>query len=116
MPNLGKLKYFAVNHPVMGTKREVIILCKWIRTVISSSPIEHLRIVCDDQEFISVNVGFDSIVDHLVKKHSGTLRVLDFRSAYIGIDAVRALFTRCLQLEEFCISTGKNALVGHLLR
>jgi hypothetical protein len=83
--------------------------------VISSSPIEHLRIVCDD-ELIGANVGFDSIIDHLVKKHSGSLRVLDFRSAYIGIDAVQALFTRCLQLEEFCISTGKNALVGRLLR
>ena len=98
----------------MQTKREVIALCKWIRTVISSSPIEHLRLVCDDQESTSVNVGFDSIIDHLVKKHSGTLRVLDFGSAYIGVDAVRALFTRCLQLEEFCISTGNNTLVGRV--
>ena len=83
--------------------------------VISSSPIEYLRIVCDDG-LIGANVGFDSIIDHLVKKHSGSLRVLDFRSAYIGVDAVRALFTRCLQLEAFHISAGKNALVGRRLR
>ncbi|KAF8229386.1 hypothetical protein L208DRAFT_1424107 [Tricholoma matsutake] len=110
IPNLSQLRYFAVNHSVMHTKREVNILCKWIRTVISSSPIEYLRIVCDDGESIGANVGFDSIIDHLVKKHFGSLRVLDFRSAYIKVDAARALFTRCLQLEEFCVSTGKNAL------
>lgn len=79
--------------------------------MISSSPIEHLRIVCDD-EFIGASVGFDSIIDHLVKKHSGSLRILDFRSAYIGVAAVRALFTRCLRLEEVHISTGEKALVG----
>jgi hypothetical protein len=83
--------------------------------VISSSPIEHLRIVCDD-EYIGANVRFNSIIDHLVKKHSGSLRILDFRSAYIGADAVRALFTRCLRLEKFHISAGVKTLVSCFLR
>ena len=97
----------------MQTRREVLALCKWIRMVISASPIERIRIICDD-EYIGANISYDSIADHLIKKHAGSLRVVDFRMAYIGVHAAEALFKTCLQLEEFCISTGKNAVVKSL--
>ena len=99
-----------MKHPPAQTKRDVLALCKWIRTVISSSPIEDLRIICDD-EHSGANVSYDSIVDHLAKKHSSSLRMLDFPRAYIGLHAIKSLFTTCLHLQEFCVSTGRSALV-----
>lgn len=116
LPALGELKYFAVNHLRMQTKREVVRFCKWIRTVISASPIDHLRIICDDGHDGSygANISFDNIIDHLVRKRSRMLRVLDFRYAYLGVNAVQCLFKTCAFLEEFHISAGKPAIVSSL--
>ena len=48
----------------------------------------------------------------MTKKHASTLRFLDFRSAFVGIDALEMLFRCCTSLEEFYISAGPTALVS----
>ncbi|RDB17499.1 hypothetical protein Hypma_000999 [Hypsizygus marmoreus] len=109
-PRLSKLKYFAVDYSVIESRFEAINLCKWIRKVISSSPIEHIRLICDDFYKFPANVSFDSIVDHIVKKHSRTLLILDLGSAYIGVDSFRQLLSSCFKLEEMHVAVRKNAL------
>jgi len=47
----------------------------------------------------------------MTKKHASTLRFLDFRSAFVGIDALEMLFRCCTSLEEFYISAGPTALI-----
>lgn len=99
----------------MQTKREVVRFCKWIRMILSAAPIEHLRVICDHDDedaFYGANICFDNIIDHLAGKHSATLRILDLRSAYLGVMALELLFTTCTGLEELYISAGKRATVS----
>lgn len=102
----------------MQAAYEVQTFCKWIRRAVASSSIERLRIICDEEDSSSTlgaNVAFNSLIDHLAKKHSTTLRLLDIGSAYVGVDALKSLFETCLQLEEFRICAGKDALVALFL-
>lgn len=82
--------------------------------VLSASPIEHIRVICDDDNdaFYGANICFDNIIDHLAGRHSATLRILDLRSAYLGVKALQLLFTTCTHLEELYISAGKRATVS----
>ncbi|KAF5375445.1 hypothetical protein D9615_007974 [Tricholomella constricta] len=107
LPNLTRLKYFAVNYIPTHTRHDVLALCRWVKRIISFSPLEHIRLMCVEPP---VSIPFDSLVDHLVKKHHKTLRVLDFGYAYAGVDAAKAVFTSCLQLEEFRISARRGVL------
>ena len=80
--------------------------------MISTSQIEHLRLVLDKPDpVIEVNIPFDTIVGHLVNKHALTLRYLDLRSAYVSVEGVKTLFSGCLQLEVFYIAARESALV-----
>ncbi|KAF8064214.1 hypothetical protein FPV67DRAFT_1654305 [Lyophyllum atratum] len=110
-PNLTRLKSFAVDYVSTSIRHEVLAICKWIKRVISRSPIEHIHLISgyEPEENIS-NVPFDSIVDHLVRKHSATLRILNFSNTYVGVDAAKALFIGCLQLEQVYISGRKRVL------
>ncbi|KAF8646265.1 hypothetical protein AX16_007305 [Volvariella volvacea WC 439] len=56
------------------------------------------------------SIAFDSLINHLVVKHPMTLKILDMRSAFIGVDALRTLFIECVVLEEFYLSAGRSAL------
>ncbi|KAK2465510.1 hypothetical protein APHAL10511_002402 [Amanita phalloides] len=110
---LGRLRKFTVLYAKTAAKREASSLCKWMRTVISRSPIEVLHVACDqadDNTNSGANISFDSIIDHLSKKHAATVHFLDLRSSYVGVAGLRALFSSCLQLEQFHVAAGKGAL------
>ena len=87
-----------------------------MRKVISSSPIEDLRVVCDrdddDKGNNGANISFDSIVEHLSKKHAKALRFLDLRSSFVGVTGLEAFFSSCAHLEQFHVAAGKDALVS----
>lgn len=103
-------------HARSQAKREVLALCKWTRKIISSSPIEDLRVACDrdddDGANNGANISFDSIIDHLSNKHATTLRFLDLRSSFVGVTGLEALFSSCSHLEQFRVAAGKDALVS----
>ncbi|PFH50358.1 hypothetical protein AMATHDRAFT_145250 [Amanita thiersii Skay4041] len=111
--SLGRLRRFTVLHARAYAKREVLGLCKWMRKVIAHSPIEDLRVICDRDNDIAnygANIRFDSIIDHLSKKHANTLHFLNLGSTYVGIVGLKSLFSSCLNLEEFHVAAGKDAL------
>ena len=115
--SLTRLRKFTVVHTKTQAKREVLGLCKWIRRAISSSPLEDLRVIRDrnmDNGYIGANISFDSVVDHLSKKHAKTLRFLDLGSSYVGVTGLKALLSSCLQLEVVCVSAGKDTIVRRL--
>lgn len=115
--SLSRLRKFTVLHAGSQAKREVLALCKWMRKVISSAPIEDLRVVCDrdrddDGANNGANISFDSIINHLSSKHAKTLRFLDLRSSFIGVTGLEAFFSSCSHLEQFHVAAGKDALVS----
>lgn len=86
-----------------------------MRKIISSSPIEDLRVACDrddDGANNGANISFDGIIDHLSNKHAKTLRFLDLRSSFVGVTGLKALFSSCSHLEQFHVAAGKDALVS----
>lgn len=111
-PSLTHLRHFTVDHSRVQTRYEVRSFCKWVRTAIATSAIEALSLVSDeDGEYLGANLSFGSLIDHMTKKHASTVRFLDFRSAFVGIDALEMLFRCCTSLEEFYISAGPTALI-----
>lgn len=112
-PRLQHLTELSVRYPRMETKYEVSSICKWVRRIISSSPIKSLTLQCDTEEWAAsgANVAFDSLIDHIVKKHKSTLRFLDLSSAFIGSDALKQLLTVCNHLETMKVCSGKDSLV-----
>jgi hypothetical protein len=116
---LSQLRKFTALYAGAQAKREILRLCKWMRNVVSSSPLEDLTVICDngnndDANNTGPNISFDSIVDHLSKKHAKTLRFLDLRSSYVGTTALKALLSTCLNVEVIYVSASKDALVRDL--
>ncbi|KAK0463037.1 uncharacterized protein EV420DRAFT_1761372 [Desarmillaria tabescens] len=108
-PFLPNLRSFTVYYSPAWSRDEADRLGKWIRTVITSSPIEHLALLSDNN-FVASNVRFDGIVHHLASKHAGRLRHLEMPHAFISVDALRLLCKECSVLEELSVAGGKNVL------
>ncbi|KAG6890235.1 hypothetical protein C0995_010248 [Termitomyces sp. Mi166 len=110
IPKLTHLKYFAANYNPVYDKREVIALCRWVKWVISSSPIEHVCLLRDDQGPDATHIPFDNLIEHLAMKHASTLRIVDFREAYVSAEAAKSLLERCHSLEEVYVAARKRVL------
>ncbi|KAK0478760.1 hypothetical protein IW261DRAFT_185830 [Armillaria novae-zelandiae] len=108
-PLLPNLQSFTACHSVVRSREEADRLGKWIRTVIASSPIEHL-VLLSDKNFVTSNVCFDGIIRHLASKHPGRLRRLEMPHAFISVAGLRLLCKECLLLEELSVAGGKNVL------
>lgn len=112
---LSSLRSFAVQYSSMHTRIQAQTLCKWIRRVISSSPLQKLRLICDDEsEPAFAFPSFSSLVDHLVQKHASTLRTLDMPTAFIDLLALAKLFSSCVLLEEVMLSSRESCFVSRL--
>lgn len=106
-----RLKSFTANYGLIFDKREVVALCRWVKWVIFSSPIEHVRLLRDDHRPYAIHIPFDNLTDHLATKHPSTLRILDVREAYVSAKAVKLLLEQCHGLEEVYIAVRKHVLV-----
>ncbi|CAA7262648.1 unnamed protein product [Cyclocybe aegerita] len=120
-PSLPQLRTFVVSFMHTNTVPETQALDKWIRRAIELSPLlEELKLVSDSDGDNSTpnddgaQVAHDSLIDHLVKKHSIRLRVLTMTTSFVNGKALRVLFDRCGGLEE--ISTRVNKTVFTILR
>lgn len=109
VPFLSNLRSFTVYYRPVWNRDEADRLGKWIRTVIASSPIDHLALFSDD-DFVASNVRFDGIICHLASKHAARLRYLEMQQAFISVDALRLLCKECSVLEELSMAGGKNVL------
>jgi hypothetical protein len=118
-PKLSALRSFTVTYNQVHSKKEANELDKWIRCAISgSSNLQELCMVCDpresDQGAAGAAVAHEAIVDHIVKKHAGTIRVLRFRSAFVSAKGLKALLGACTRLEACQFQVGKEAFVSTL--
>jgi hypothetical protein len=112
-PNFASLHCFTATYANVDTKRGLDDFGKWIRRAITSSPnIRELHLLTDSSDTASCNLSYDGVVDHLVKKHSATLKVLDMTSCLVGVDRLRELLTTCLGLEELVVKADRRALVS----
>ncbi|KAK0236789.1 hypothetical protein EDD85DRAFT_587324 [Armillaria nabsnona] len=109
VPFLPNLQSFTVYYSPVWSRDEADRLGKWIRTVIASSPIEHLALLSGDNSVTS-NVRFDGIIHHLASRHPGRLQRLEMPQAFISVDGLRLLCKECLVLEELSVAGGKNVL------
>jgi len=97
---------------------DVPAVCGWIKHVISLSPIERLNFVPFYQPRTQNPVSkssWDILTDHLADKHASTLRSFDLRAAFVRKTAMKAIFRKCQQLEEFSVGTSIGSLVGFLV-
>ncbi|KAJ3521103.1 hypothetical protein NMY22_g12451 [Coprinellus aureogranulatus] len=131
-PGLGRLKTFIADYGgSLTTCKEVSRFCVWIRRTVAASPLQSLHIIAEGDE-ISSDVGdmdgflygtsddarssssaypaFDSLVEHLTRKHANTLKHLHMRSAFVSLLALQNLLERCLILESLVVSAGATAL------
>jgi len=98
----------------MERRDDVNRLCVWVRRVISSAlALESLRLICNGEQgppHTGASVSFDSLTDHLEKKHHSTLRFLYLTSSFVCVGALRGLCGSCVHLEELELAVGENAL------
>jgi hypothetical protein len=111
-PKLTSLHSFTVTYSHAGTKREVDDFGKWIRRAITGSPnLRILRLLIDSPDAAFCNQSYDGLIDHLVKKHSTTLKILDMKSSFVRLDKLKALLSSCLSLEELLVKVDRSAVV-----
>lgn len=63
------------------------------------------------EEYQGAFVSCDGLINHLSMKHSETLRVLDLRWEFVGVDALKTLCNRCVGLQELILSVSIVGLV-----
>uniref|UniRef100_A0A0W0FNA7 F-box domain-containing protein n=1 Tax=Moniliophthora roreri TaxID=221103 RepID=A0A0W0FNA7_MONRR len=54
--------------------------------------------------------SWDGLIDHLVDKHSGTLKFLDLGAVYVKKAAMKRVLERCSLLEEFFVGTCRSSI------
>jgi len=110
-PQLTFLHSFTATYADIDTKRGVDDFGKWIRRAITGSPnIQILRLLTKSSDTTPCNLSYDGVVDHLVKKHSATLKVLDMASCLVAVYKLKEFLSTCLALEELVIKVDRSAL------
>ena len=84
---------------------------KWIRRISTYSPLEKLELISDHPFDRGPCIGFDGLLDHLGTRHGRTLRFLCLPHAFVGLDALQKLCSRCSLAEEISIGTAASVLV-----
>jgi hypothetical protein len=112
-PPLKALRSFVAIHPVLTTRSSVNHFTAWVRRAIRSSPLESLRLVCEDREdFLSgPSIAFDSLASSIASRHASTLKVLDLGGAFLGLSALAQICRSCRVLEIFRVAVGLQDLV-----
>ena len=116
-PKLLSLRSFTVSHNHVQFRDEVKELGKWVRRAIAGSTIEELKFVRENVPDISGRHSscFTGLFDHIVKKQSSTIRILDLGSAFACVDHLRSILIACNRLEELKLSVSRNGLASPFL-
>ncbi|KAF8968746.1 hypothetical protein BDZ97DRAFT_1797828 [Flammula alnicola] len=110
-PKLTSLRSFTAIYSRIHSKHDVREFSKWVRRAIAGSPrLEELRLTRGDDSDWSHTTAYDGLVDHIVAKHSETIRVLDFGAALVGVGKLKAVLKSCVRLEEVSVAADRSAL------
>ncbi|KAK1226283.1 hypothetical protein PQX77_010756 [Marasmius sp. AFHP31] len=94
---------------------DIPVICRWMKHVVSSSPIERVSFDPFYQPRTKNPVqkgSWDILTDHLADKHASTLKSFDLRAAFVRKTAMKAIFRKCHQLEEFSVATSAGSLTS----
>ncbi|KAH9886922.1 hypothetical protein C8Q73DRAFT_748707 [Cubamyces lactineus] len=108
-PRLPHLRHLTVYYSNISTREHANRFCRWIRRVITHSPLETLRLICENEVF-GPAVSFDPLVEHLTFKHASRLRILDMRDCFVGKGLFLALCRLCTALEELSVSLSQDSV------
>ncbi|KAI0669045.1 hypothetical protein C8Q78DRAFT_1044339 [Trametes maxima] len=110
-PCLPHLRHITVFYTNTLTRDYTDHLCRWIRRLISRSPLVSLRLLCENG-IDGPSVSFDPLAEHLSLKHATRLRVLEMPHSFVGRKAFITLCLSCSQLEELTLGISRDALEG----
>ncbi|KAL0571280.1 hypothetical protein V5O48_010685 [Marasmius crinis-equi] len=114
-PPLRTLKVFTLRYKsIRELNLDVPVVCKWIKHVISLSPIERVNFRPFYQPRTCHPIpkcSWDILTDHLADKHADTLRSFDLRAGFVRKTAMKAVLSKCRRLEEFEVATGEGSLM-----
>ncbi|OSD03857.1 hypothetical protein PYCCODRAFT_1365235 [Trametes coccinea BRFM310] len=108
-PRLPRLRHLTVRYSSITTKDYADRLCRWVRRVVAQSPLQTLRLRCENH-VCGPAVSFDPLIEHLSTKHSAELRVLDMSDCFVGKRMLQTLCRACIYLEEMALSVSTEAL------
>lgn len=115
LPRIRHLRSLEITHSYSNSRRHTINMCVWVRRLVQHSPLEHIEIICDDAEdyfLYGPHISINSLIEHLNFRHSGTLRELRMKHAFVGVNQGTRLLERCHKLVHFECSTRKEILVS----
>ncbi|ESK82923.1 hypothetical protein Moror_1344 [Moniliophthora roreri MCA 2997] len=113
---LCTLKSFTLRYKELNenaTHLQTTDVCKWIKHVISLSPLERLSFYPFYQPRTRnprPKQSWDVLVNHLADKHARTLRSLDLRAGFVRKRAIQRLLQKCTKLEDLDVATSRGAL------
>ncbi|KAI8992763.1 hypothetical protein BD414DRAFT_482144 [Trametes punicea] len=108
-PRLPLLRHLTVRYSNITARDHANRLCRWVRRVVAKSPLESLRLVCEN-EVHGPAVSFDPLVEHLSLKHAAELRLLHMRDCFVGRRMFMNLCRTCTHLEELDLSISRETL------
>ncbi|KAJ7737872.1 hypothetical protein DFH07DRAFT_841556 [Mycena maculata] len=115
---LKRLRSVTVLHSSTDDEDDVDRLCAWVGRAISGSPIERIRLCCDEfDESDLAPRGFDALLEHLADVSFETIKALDLGGWLVSEPAVSTLCKACAGLEELSAALdppGFDSFVGVL--
>ncbi|TFK88123.1 hypothetical protein K466DRAFT_489557 [Polyporus arcularius HHB13444] len=109
IPRLPNLRHLTVHYTHVTTRTDAAHLYKWIRRVITHSPLASLHLMCESEVY-GPAPSFDPLLEHLSARHAATLRRLDMKDCLVGDAALRGFCRKCEALEELSVGVSLDTL------
>ncbi|KAI0640962.1 hypothetical protein C8Q79DRAFT_1004016 [Trametes meyenii] len=109
VPYLPHLRDLTIYYTNTLTRDYTDHLCRWIRRLISKSPLISLRLLCENG-IDGPSVSFDPLAEHLSLKHATRLRALEMPHSFVGRKMFITLCSLCSELEELTLGISSDAL------
>ncbi|PPQ90196.1 hypothetical protein CVT25_001376 [Psilocybe cyanescens] len=129
VPALRALRAFTASYTTIRTRAEADGLDAWVRWVVGGSPnLEALHLKSDADASSSLSntndsdegegeggpyISHDALVDHVISKHAGALKVLSMKEACACVrkDKMRVLLERCARVERLEVRVSEGTLI-----
>lgn len=112
-PQITTLRKLVVNHKHIDLRKHVLHLSKWVRRIMSKSPLEHLELSQDVFGYPKEpHLNYRGLVEHVSHKHGGTIRILRLIHGYVDSAIIALLCEKCSNLEEASLGVNMITLVG----
>ena len=104
MPSLPQLRSLTVRDTHIAETSDDEYLINFLRHLSSNTPLEELYLIIDSYEGDDHSIPIDGLVEHLITKHSNTLRILHIPAGSLSLEMARNLCIKCPRMEELAIA------------